>query len=162
MLSERFAEAVALLEEGIADTRAMRAVWLLPFYGGALATAYQRIGRVEEARSALAEALELMRQTCVEWASAELQRLEAELALSTAVPNAESAEAGLLRAVTTAQQQGAKWWELRAAASLARLRRDQGRISEALDLLAPVYGWFSEGFGTPDLNDAKALLDELG
>jgi class 3 adenylate cyclase/predicted ATPase len=161
VLSERFAEAVALLEEGIADTRTMRAVWLLPFYSGALASAYHRIGRIEKARSALDEALALTRQTRVEWAKAELERLEADLALSAAVPNAQLAEACLRRAMTTAQQQDAKWWELRAAVSLARLRRDQGRNAEARDVLAPVYAWFTEGFKTPDLKEAKALLDEL-
>ena len=63
--------------------------------------------------------------------------------------------------MTTAQRQGAKWWELRTAVSLARLHRDQGRHTEARDLLAPVYAWFTEGFETPDLKEAKALLDEL-
>ena len=160
-LSARFAEAVALLEEGIAETRTMRAAWLLPFYGGALASAYHRIGRIEKARSALDEALALTRQTGVEWVKAELERLEADLALSAAVPNAQIAEAFLHKAMTTAQQQGAKWWELRAATSLARLWGEQGRRAEARDLLAPVYGWFTEGFDTADLKEAKALLDEL-
>jgi predicted ATPase len=74
----------------------------------------------------------------------------------------EAAEELYRNALTIAQEQGAKLWELRAAASLARLRRDQGRHGEARDLLAPVYGWFTEGFDTPDLKEAKALLDELG
>jgi predicted ATPase len=65
------------------------------------------------------------------------------------------------KALGIAEEQGAKLWELRAAVSLARLRRDQGRHAEARDLLAPVYGWFTEGFDTPDLKEAKALLDEL-
>jgi predicted ATPase len=161
VLSERFAEAVALLEEGIAETRKMRGVWLLPFYSGALASAYHRIGRIEKARSALDEALALARQTHVKWAKAELERLKANLALSAAVPNAQIAEACVRRAMTTAQRQGAKWWELRAAVSLARLYRDQGRHTPARDLLAPVYGWFTEGFDTPDLKEAKKLLDEV-
>jgi predicted ATPase len=63
--------------------------------------------------------------------------------------------------LSIAKEQGAKLWELRAAASLARLRRDQGRRAEARDLLEPVYGWFTEGFDTPDLKDAKTLLDQL-
>ena len=66
------------------------------------------------------------------------------------------------QALTIAQEQEAKLWELRAATSLAQLRRDQGRRAEARDLLAPIYGWFTEGFDTPDLKNAKALLDELG
>jgi len=67
----------------------------------------------------------------------------------------------LQRAITVARNQGAKLWELRAAVALGRLWRDQGRYGDAHDLLAPVYGWFTEGFETPDLQDAKNLLDEL-
>ena len=74
----------------------------------------------------------------------------------------EEAEELYRKALSIAAEQEAKLWELRAAVSLARLRRDQGRRAEARDLLAPIYGWFTEGFGTPDLKDAKALLDELG
>jgi predicted ATPase len=75
--------------------------------------------------------------------------------------HAEAAEELYCKALGIAKKQEAKLWELRAAVSLAWLRRDQGRRAEARDLLAPVYGWFTEGFGTPDLNDAKALLEEL-
>jgi predicted ATPase len=75
---------------------------------------------------------------------------------------AEAAEELYRKALSTAQEQQAKLWELRAAVSLARLWRDQNRRAEARDLLAPVYGWFTEGFDTPDLKEAKALLDELG
>jgi predicted ATPase len=161
MLAGRLTEAVPLLEEGIAGARATGAVWQLPLDWSVLATAYQRIGRLEEARSLLEEALELGRRTGVEWAKAELHRLEAELALSAVVPNPDLAEASLRKAIATAQQQGAKWRELRAATSLARLWRDQGKHTKARDLLAPVYGWFTEGFDTPDLVESRALLDEL-
>jgi predicted ATPase len=160
-LAERFAEAVSLLEEGVAGVCATGAVWLMPFNHGTLAVAYQRTGRLEEAQSVLDQALELSRLTRVEWVKAELQRLEADLALSAVVPNLALAEASFHRAITTAQQQGAKWWELRAVTSVARLRRDQGNGNEARDLLAPIYGWFTEGFDTADLKEAKALLDEL-
>ena len=74
----------------------------------------------------------------------------------------EAAEELYGKALSIAREQDAKLWELRAAVSLARLRRAQGRCAEARDLLAPIYGWFTEGFGTPDLREAKALLDELG
>ena len=74
----------------------------------------------------------------------------------------EAAEELYGKALSIAREQDAKLWELRAAASLARLRRDQGRRAEARELLAPVHGWFTEGFDTPDLKEAKALLDELG
>jgi class 3 adenylate cyclase/predicted ATPase len=161
-LAGRFAEAASLLEEGVAGVRSTGAVWLLPFNRGVLANAYQRTGRIEEARSVLEDALELMRQTRVEWTKAELQRLEADLALSAAAPNLDLAEARLRQAITTAQLQGAKWWELRAATDLARLWRHQGRCAEAGDILVPIYSWFTEGFDTPDLKEARALLDKLG
>ena len=74
----------------------------------------------------------------------------------------EAAEELYGKALSIAREQDAKLWELRAAVSLARLRRAQGRRAEARDLLAPIYGWFTEGFGTSDLREAKALLDELG
>jgi predicted ATPase len=160
-LAGRFAEAVSLLEEGVAGVHATGAVWLLPFNGCALASAYQQMGRIEEARYALDKAMESMRKTRVEWVKAELQRLQADLALSTPVPDPGLAEACLRQAMTTAQQQGAQWWELRAATSLARLWRDRGKRQQARDLLVPIYGWFTEGFDTRDLKDAKALLDEL-
>ena len=76
--------------------------------------------------------------------------------------HSEAAEELYRDALSIAQEQEAKLWELRAAISLARLRLDQSRRAEARDLLAPVYGWFTEGFNTPDLKDAKALLDDLG
>jgi predicted ATPase len=75
--------------------------------------------------------------------------------------HSEVAEELYRKALSIAREQEAKLWELRAAASLARLRRGQGRPAEARDLIAPVYGWFTEGFDTPDLREAKALLDEL-
>ena len=73
----------------------------------------------------------------------------------------QAAEELYRKALSIAEEQGAKLWELRAAASLARLRREQGRRAQARDLLAPVYGWFTEGFDTPDLKEAKALLKRL-
>jgi hypothetical protein len=93
------------------------------------------------------------------WLAAELNRHKGQLLLRQGHP--EAAEELYRKALSIAEEQEAKLWELRAAASLARLRRDQGRRAEARDLLAPVYGWFTEGFGTPDLKEAKALLDEL-
>ena len=90
---------------------------------------------------------------------AELYRHKGQLLLRQG--RTQAAEELYHRALAIAREQEAKLWELRAVASLARLRRDQGRPAEARDLLAPVYGWFTEGFDTPDLKEAKALLDEL-
>jgi len=89
--------------------------------------------------------------------AAELNRHKGRLLLRQG--HTEAAEELYRKARSIAEEQGAKLWELRAAASLARLRRDQGRRAEARNLLAPVYGWFTEGFDTPDLREAKALLD---
>ena len=95
------------------------------------------------------------------WCEAEVHRIAGEIALMSPEPDAAKAEAYFERALAVARAQQAKSWELRAAMSMARLWRDQGKRDEARDLLAPVYGWFTEGFDTLDLKEAKALLDEL-
>jgi predicted ATPase len=105
------------------------------------------------------EALEIVQRTGVRWLAAELYRHKGQLLLRQG--HSEAAEELYRKALSIAKKQEAKLWELRAAVSLARLRRDQGRRAEALDLLAPVYGWFTEGFETPDLKETKALLDAL-
>ena len=115
--------------------------------------------QAEEALPLLDDALQLVEKTGERWFAAELNRHKGQLLLRQG--HAEAAEELYRKALSIAQEQEAKLWELRAAASLARLRRDQGRSAEARDLLAPVYGWFTEGFDTPDLKEAKALLDEL-
>jgi predicted ATPase len=107
----------------------------------------------------LDEALGTVERTGERWFAAELNRHKGQLLLRQG--HAGAAEGLYRKALSIAGEQGAKLWELRAAASLARLRRDQGCHAEARDLLAPVYGWFTEGFDTQDLKDAKALLDEL-
>jgi predicted ATPase len=93
---------------------------------------------------------------------AELYRLKGELLLQQAAPNAPQAETCFQQALDVARHQQAKSWELRAAMSLARLWQQQGKRAEAYELLAPIYGWFTEGFDTADLQEAKALLAELG
>ena len=92
---------------------------------------------------------------------AEIHRTAGEIALMSPEPDAAKAEAYFERALLISREQQAKSWELRAAMSMARLWRDQGRQQQAHDLLAPIYGWFTEGFDTMDLKEAKALLDEL-
>jgi predicted ATPase len=107
----------------------------------------------------LDDALQIVETKGARWLEAELNRHKGQLLLRQG--HTEAAEELYRKARSTAREQEAKLWELRAAMSLARLRRDQGRRAEARDLLAPVYGWFSEGFGTPDLKEAKALLNQL-
>jgi predicted ATPase len=96
------------------------------------------------------------------WWEAELNRIVGEIALMEPVPSATKAEAYFERALAVARQQQAKSWKLRAAMSLARLWRNQGKLQQARELLAPVYNWFTEGFDTGDLKEAKAFLGELG
>jgi hypothetical protein len=102
-----------------------------------------------------------MDETNERWCEAEVNRVGGELALLGPKPDEAKAETYFKRALAGARQQQAKSWELRAAMSMARLWRDQGKRTKARDLLAPVYGWFTEGFDTRDLKEAKALLDDL-
>jgi predicted ATPase len=109
----------------------------------------------------LDEALALAEEMDERWWEAELHRLKGQLLLSLTADNAAAAEACYERAINVAQGQGARSLELRSATSLARLWHAQGRVETARELLAPIYAWFTEGFDTPDLKDARALLDEL-
>ena len=153
------AKGISLLRSGSAAYRATGAEMWMPYYTALLARAYEIAGQLEEALILLEDAAQIVGRTGERWFAAELYRHKGEL-LRQGDP--ETAEELYYKALSIAGEQEAKLWELRAEVSLARLRRDQGRRAEARDLLAPVYGWFSEGFDTPDLKDAKALLDELG
>jgi tetratricopeptide (TPR) repeat protein len=125
-----------------------------------LADAYLTARRPAEGLAAVDEAIAGADQLQIGYYEAEVHRLKGELLLVAGAPEPD-AEASMRRAIAIAQHQEAKGWELRAATSLARLLRKQGRIAEARDALAPVYNWFTEGLDTADLKDAKALLDEL-
>jgi predicted ATPase len=125
-----------------------------------LVETYLGIDRTEEARQLLAQALETAHQTDGEMQEAELYRLKGELSLKAPGSEAE-AESCFRRAIRIAQSQSARWWELRATTSLARLLAKQGYRDEARAMLADIYNWFTEGFDTADIKDAKALLDEL-
>jgi len=131
----------------------------MPHYIALLAEAGEIAGQFEEAVGRLDDALQIVDRTGKRWFAAELNRHKGELLLRQGY--SEAAEQLYCKALRIAEEQEAKLWELRAAVSLARLRRDQGRRAEARELLAPVYGWFTEGFDTADLKEAKALLDEL-
>jgi predicted ATPase len=153
------AEGISLLRSGSAAYRATGAEAWLPYYTALLARACAIAGQIEEAVALLDEALQIVERTRERWPAAELHRRKGQLLLRQG--HSEAGEGLYRKALSIAEEQEAKLWELRAAVSLAQLRRDQGRRAEARDLLAPVYGWFTEGFDTPDLKDAKALLDQL-
>ena len=133
----------------------------MPLYLPYLARAYAELGQFDDAWRCIAEAMTTVETTKQRWWEAEVHRVAGEIALRSPEPDAAKAETYFDRALAVARQQQAKSWELRAAMSMARLWRDQGKRDEARDLLAPVYGWFTEGFDTLDLKEAKALLDEL-
>jgi predicted ATPase len=154
------AEGISLLRSGLTAVRATGGaeVWT-PYLFALLARAHEIAGQIEESLTLLDDALQIVERTGARWFAAELNRHKGRLLLRQG--HIEAAEEFYRKALSIAGEQEAKLWELRATVSLARLRRDQGRHAEAHDLLAPVYGWFTEGFGTPDLKEAKALLDEL-
>ena len=154
-------EGIAQLCEGYAAYRADGAQIECSHWLALLAEAYRDTGRPAEGLHPIAEALDHVAQTGLVYYEAELHRLDGELRLRLDTPDEQRAEASFRRALEIARQQHAKSWELRAATSLARLRAEQGRPREARDLLAPVYGWFTEGFDTADLKEGKALLSEL-
>ena len=126
-----------------------------------MADADECVGRFATGLSILDEALALVEEMAERWWEAELHRLKGQLLLSVAANNAVAAEASYERAVNVARGQGAKSLKLRSSTSLARLWYMQGKVNVARELLAPIYAWFTEGFDTPDLKEAKALLDQL-
>jgi predicted ATPase len=126
-----------------------------------LARAYGALGKFDDASRCVGEAMTAMATSNETWWEAEVCRTGGEIALLSPNPDAAKAQAYFERALAVARQQQAKSWELRVAMSLARLWRDQGKVRQAHELLAPVYGWFTEGFDTRDLKEAKALLEEL-
>jgi predicted ATPase len=133
----------------------------LPFYLASLSNAHADLGEFDSASHHLAEAMVLLETTKERWCEAELYRIAGEIALKSPQPDTEKAQAHFERALAVSRGQQAKSWELRTAMSMARIWRDQGKPQQARELLAPVYCWFTEGFDTRDLIEAKALLDEL-
>jgi len=152
-------EGISLLRSGSTAYRATGAQLWMPYYTGFLARACEIAGQIEEALAHLGDAFDIAERTGERWFAAELNRHKGQLLAQQG--HTDAAEELYRQALSIAQEQEAKLWELRAASSLSRLWRDQGRRTEARELLAPVYGWFTEGFDTPDLKEAKALLDEL-
>jgi predicted ATPase/class 3 adenylate cyclase len=154
-------EGLALARKAVADHAAIGSLPNHTYYLGLFAQSCERAGRADEALDLLDTALKMANNTGERWFEAELHRLIGESRLAHCSGEPVEAEAAFHRAMTVAHQQDARLWELRAAMSLSRLWREQGRQTAARDLLAPIYGWFTEGFDTPDLRDAKALLDGL-
>jgi predicted ATPase len=154
-------KAVEVIRSAMAARQATGATLNRPTALSYLAYAHARLGKFDEAWRCLAEAVTFIETKGERWFDAEELRIGGEIALLEPNANATKAEAYFNRALDVARKQQAKSWELRAATSMARLWRDQGKREEACDLLAPVYGWFTEGFDTLDLKEAKVLLDEL-
>ena len=157
----RAADAVQMISSGITAWRSTGATLYLPSWLSYLAAAHAELGQLDEAWRCIGEAMSTIETTKERWFKAEANRLAGEIALVSPEPDAAKAEAYFERALAIARKQQAKSWELRAAMSMARLWRDQGKHEQARELLASVYGWFTEGFDTLDLKEAKALLDEI-
>ncbi len=132
-----------------------------PLFLSYLAKAYAELRQLDDAWRSIDEVITAVQATKETLCEAEVYRVAGEIALLSPEPDAAKAEAYFERALAVARQQQAKSWGLRAATSLARLWRDHGKVQQARELLAPTYGWFTEGFDTRDLKEAKALLDAL-
>ena len=154
-------DGVAKMQQGLAALQATGSGLRLPYYRALLVAAFGNMGHVAKGLRALDEAFADVRQTGERWLEPELHRLKGELLLHQSSDNQTEAESCFHRALTVAQNQHAKSWELRTATSLARLWQSQDKRQDAHDLLASVYNWFTEGFDTADLQDAKSLLEEL-
>ena len=160
-LTGKASDAVQTINAGIAACRSTGASVLTPLSLSYLAKAYAELGQFDDAWRCIADAKSTVETTGERWCEAEVYRVNGEIALMSPEQDVPQAETHFQRALAVARQQQAKSWELRAAMSLARLWRDQGKVQQARELLAPVYGWFTEGFDTRDLKEAKALLEEL-
>ena len=159
--SGRASEAVQLISSALAALRAIGTTLFTPVSLSLTAKCHAELGQLDDAGRSVDEATTVIERTNETWFEADVYRIAGEVALKSPQPDVAKAEACFERALSVARMQQAKSWELRAAMSLARLWRDQGKVQQARELLAPVYGWFTEGFDTRDLKEAKALLEEL-
>jgi class 3 adenylate cyclase/predicted ATPase len=160
-LSGRASEAIQMITSGIGTYRSTGSRVYLPFFLSHLSMAHAELGQFEDAWGCIGETTIAMETTNERWCEAEVRRIAGEIALKAPEANGEKAQSYFERALSVARAQEAKSWELRAAMSLARLWRDQGKRDEARDLLAPVYASFSEGLDMRDLKEAQALLHAL-
>ncbi len=155
------AEGLAQMYQGLAAARAMGTELLVPYTLALLAEACGQAEHIDEGLRLLAEALAVADNTAERWYEAELYRLKGELLQPVCSASGERRSTCFQHALDIAHRQQAKSWELRAAVSLSRLWQQQGKRAEAHELLAPIYGWFTEGFDTADLQEAKTLLEAL-
>jgi predicted ATPase len=159
--SGKNADAIQAITSGIKALRSSGAILWAPLSLAPLARAHAALGQFDDAWRCIGDALAAVANSKESWWEAEVHRTGGEIALLSPDPDGAKAQTYFERALMVARKQQAKSWELRAAMSMARLWRDRGRQDEARDLLARVYGWFTEGFDTLDLKEAKALLDAL-
>jgi predicted ATPase len=157
----RASEAIELLTPGLAAFRATGATIWIQMYLLYLARAHAEGGQFEAAWRCIGEAMTAVETTKEKWCEAEIHRTAGEIELTSPERDPAKAQAHFERAIAVSRAQKAKSWELRAATSLARLWGDQGKWHQARDFLSPIYDWFTEGFETLDLKEAKSLLDAL-
>jgi class 3 adenylate cyclase/predicted ATPase len=160
-LTDQTSDATQIISSGIETLVSTGLTLWKPFWLSSLARAYADRSQFDDAQRSVNEAMTVIEATRENWCEPEVNRIAGEIALKLPQPNARKAQAHFERAITVARAQQARSWELRAATSMARLWRHQGKSQQARELLAPVYGWFTEGFDTRDLKEAKALLAEL-
>jgi class 3 adenylate cyclase/predicted ATPase len=160
-LTGKASDAVRAITSGMTSFRSTGAALYEPWHLSHLAMAYSELGQPDDARRCIDDAINKVERSKEKWCEADISRIAGEIALISPERDAVEAESYFERALSVARQQQAKSWELRAAMSLARLWRDQDKPQQARELLAPVYGWFTEGFDTRDLKEAKTLLEEF-
>jgi class 3 adenylate cyclase/predicted ATPase len=160
-LNGKATDAVRIISSGLNASRSTGAKYLVPYFSSHLSLAHAELGQYDEASRCIGEVIATLETTKERWFEPEASRIAGEITLRLPTGDSAKAQVYFERALAVSRQQQAKSWELRTAMSLARLWRDQGKVQEARELLAPVYGWFTEGFDTRDLKEAKALLEEL-
>jgi predicted ATPase len=160
-LTGKAADAASVITSGLGAYRSTGATLYVPWHLSSLASAHADLGQFDEAWRCIHEAMTTIETGKERVWEAEVNRVAGQIALKSPERGSAKAEEYFERALAVARQQQAKSWELRASMSLARLWRDQGKVQQARELLASVYGWFTEGFETRDLKEAKALLEEL-
>ena len=160
-LTGKASDAVQTITSGVTAMQSTGTTMWMPLWLSYLARANAETGQFDNARRCISEATAAVEAAKESWCEAEVNRIGGEIALLSPEPDLAKAKAYFAHALAVARQQQAKSWELRAAMSMARLWRDQGKCNEACKLLAPVYDWFSEGFDTRDLKGARDLLGLL-